>query len=135
MVTLNITTILKNLFVVGKLPKGPLKKQKTALSVLALFGLIAFLSGLSGFHIRNPENAMNFDIATMLTPLGLFKNFALKSNPVLMPFYWRASSRPGIFGSPVAGALIILVFGVSILILVRLRRLAQLSRPTRLKSK
>lgn len=84
--------------------------------------MLAALSCLSQFHIRNADNLMNFDIAIMLTPLGLFENFILNANPYLMPFYWRIHERQGVLSSPIFALLLLLVFNTSIKLLFILRK-------------
>jgi hypothetical protein len=83
--------------------------------------LLTALSLLSGFHIRQPGNLMNFDIAAMLTPSGLIDNFVFGAHPILQPFYWRVSSRQGFGDHPLLWAVEGLIFAAALFLLKLLR--------------
>ena len=81
-----------------------LKIQGSRAKLVILFfilelGLLAGLSDVSGYELKNPKYFINFEIITMLTPVGLFKNLILEPESKLRPFYDRISTREGVFDS------------------------------------
>jgi hypothetical protein len=70
----------------GTLLQRTVKLVFTGLWVLLLTGL----SSVAGYRIRQPDALMDFDIATMLTPMGLVRHFVLRQTNELTPYYFMA---------------------------------------------
>lgn len=87
--------------------------------VLTTFCL-TLLSNISGFWVTDVRS-INFDIATMLTPLGFINNLFLNKDSYLKPYYQEMVQRGDVLTDYRIGLLvfIIVLFGVLGLIAVR----------------
>lgn len=63
--------------------------------IVFTISLLFLLSIVSGYNIKSPFE-VNLDIALMLTPYGIFKNFVF-SKTYLTPYYWEVTLRNGAF--------------------------------------
>ncbi len=98
-------------------------KQKVIFLFAGLWGLsLLALSVFSGFTVMGSVGDVNFEIATMLTPLGLL-HILSADNHYLYPYLFQATqARESIFSDPWftlgwAGFL-----GVALYLLIRLRK-------------
>lgn len=87
-----------------------------------LWGLgLAAVSYSSGYNIRKSVSAVDFEIATMLTPIGIGRILSAEDH-WLMPYYSQITGPLGWSQHPGFLAWLILFFLISIVGLIFLRR-------------
>lgn len=94
--------------------------EKIALVVLIL--LVTSLAALSKYSFQ-ASTEVNFEIALMLTPVGIFKNLIWFPDAPLAPYYHQAVSRQGLFQNASVVALVVGILFVCAFLLTRLKRL------------
>jgi hypothetical protein len=86
---------------------------------------ITGLSCFAEYQIQRPDALISFDIATMLTPVGLLRHFLLGQTPELAPYYSVAVEGRQLLYLPTTGGFALALFATSLIGLYFLRRRAK----------
>jgi hypothetical protein len=84
-------------------------QKKMTLSCLMLGLFMLLLSDRSGYSLGSDVESMNWDIALMLSPVGLIRAYVVQPDFYLRPYYLEVSARGELFRDPVLVALIFAV--------------------------
>lgn len=84
--------------------------------------LLAGLSQLSLYALRRPGYVVNLDIAMMLTPFGIGRNFWWNPASPWRRFYFRESPREGLWHSAPLALLVLTTVGLALAYLAHARR-------------
>ena len=82
---------------------------------VAIVGFVFLISWISNYNLISPY-PVNFDIATMLTPSGIFKNYIF-NDTYLTPYY---DQSPQIADAGSKGLLYFLIFTLDVLVVLLL---------------
>lgn len=87
--------------------QNKIRIHKNKLTVILIVGLFFLISWKSGYSLVSPYE-VNFDIATMLTPTGIFKHYILNET-YLTPYFKNVPQRTELEGNYVVYGLILLL--------------------------